>query len=882
MARDRQNKKLTELKTIPFQGGMNTYNEPGMLPPGTFSMVQNMRQMRPGFKQRLGMIKKHSTADGTNKVLSMFNFSKGKRTERHFYAQMSSDDILEATDMPPAVTTGAFGSVVFAGSSNSIPATWSILNDTVVFSNGVDQHQICAGTQNYIDHFAVYDSDVKLPDMPSIGYDYTDKVSDASATTVAVLDGLGNFVSTTGTVVCTISGTNFDGTNTLFLTQLTVGQPVYANGAEKNVIASITSNTVATVTTAWAATHTGVSFTTSNDCLLICSKVMPNRNTFTVPAVNGNASVACVSYHSTSGWKTLTITDGTIATTGKTMSGTGAITWTQPTDAIPKFMYEKNGFWVKIAFNAALDTEVEVSHVTYGSGFTSIQDVWDGVLVDAIEAQLYISPSYYIYGTSSIDLSAITASAEVYFNSPDPIVAAYIDVGGSPNTTASTTIDHFEYLNPAGVWTTVGTYSDGTSGLSKTGYVTFLRQTDICPMQFNDIKYASYWYRFGVDKTLSATVNIGIQVIPYYDISYFGIGLCNATWKDKSVLVFDQDPSWMYISVSGNSQMLSSSAASIFQAGDGRSNKIVCMKPFYNELLIAQEEKGSLGGCITLLQGTDTSNMGKIILSNHYGAMNSQAMEVVELIQGEAAAGSSTRGGHNAFFLSRNGILFTDGRTINFVKDFEKIRNYFDPSSSTCIHTGYESNMYLKYDSSYHVLKIGLTTGTATVNNVFLVYDILTSSFTADSYANALSCECECEAASGEVPVIQLGGGQADGTIYILNSGTNDVSTAVDSYATIELNFTGSIIRDSEMIIRAKTQTIGDMTVTPYYNGVIKSEMEKTLSLKVEKTSDRIRRHKIPLNFKDQNVSVKIRHNKASESFYLLDFAVDIEEYSEQ
>jgi hypothetical protein len=243
----------------------------------------------------------------------------------------------------------------------------------------------------------------------------------------------------------------------------------------------------------------------------------------------------------------------------------------------------------------------------------------------------------------------------------------------------------------------------------------------------------------------------------------------------------------------------------------------------------------------------------------------------------------SVEGGHNAFILSKRGILFTDGKVIDFVKGFEQVRNYFDPSSSTCIRTGYESLMYLKYDSSYRVLKIGLVSGSsATQNNVFLVYDLLAKCFTQDTYANNLSCECECDAASGSVPMIQMGGGQANGTVYVLNSGLNDVSTAVDSSVTIELNENGNIARTEEMVIRAKAQAAGDMTVTPYKNGVVQSSLAKTLSLTPENANERIRRHRIPVNFKDQNVSVKIRHNTVSESFYLLDWAAALEEYSEQ
>jgi len=247
-------KKLTELKTIPFQGGANTFNEPGLLQTGSYSAVQNMRQMRPGLKARPGMIAQHSTADGTNRVMSMFQFSKGKRTERHFYAQMSDDDVLEATTAPPGVTTGVFGTEVFSGSTGSSAASWSVINDKLIFSNGVDQHQICAGTDDLIDKFIVYDSDTRLPDVPSIGYDYTAEVNYSSSASAAVLDSLGNFVSTTGTLEVTAASTALTGSGTKFLTELTVGQPVYVAGYEKNVVATITSDTAATVATAWTVT----------------------------------------------------------------------------------------------------------------------------------------------------------------------------------------------------------------------------------------------------------------------------------------------------------------------------------------------------------------------------------------------------------------------------------------------------------------------------------------------------------------------------------------------------------------------------------------------------------------------------------------------------
>ena len=89
------------VKSVPFRGGCNTYLEPALLEPGKYSSVQNFRQMHPGLKKRPGQIKLHTTADSTNRVMSLFQFSKGKKTERHLYAQMSDGDVLEATAGPP-------------------------------------------------------------------------------------------------------------------------------------------------------------------------------------------------------------------------------------------------------------------------------------------------------------------------------------------------------------------------------------------------------------------------------------------------------------------------------------------------------------------------------------------------------------------------------------------------------------------------------------------------------------------------------------------------------------------------------------------------------------------------------------------------------------
>jgi hypothetical protein len=186
--------KPLEVKTTPFRGGCNTYLEPALLDFGKFSMVQNFRQMHPGLKKRPGQIKLHDTADGTNRVMSLYQFSKGKKTERHLYAQMSDGDVLEATSGPPTVMTAAvFGAEVHDGTSTGmLPASWSVVNDTLLYSNGVDQHQVCFGTASYVNKFIVYKGAAAIPDVPILGEDYSSQVTDGQSSTVAILDSLGD------------------------------------------------------------------------------------------------------------------------------------------------------------------------------------------------------------------------------------------------------------------------------------------------------------------------------------------------------------------------------------------------------------------------------------------------------------------------------------------------------------------------------------------------------------------------------------------------------------------------------------------------------------------------------------------------------------------
>ena len=168
---------LTPIKGLPVRGGAITVRSAAQIPFGAYSMVQNIRGKHPDFIKRPGQRKQHSTADGSNEVLSLFQFRKSRVDEKHFYAQMSDGDILEATNDPPTVTTGAFGSEVLDGSADQIPAAWSVVADKLLHSNGVDQHQIYCGSSSFVEKFFVYKHDTEIERVPTKGEDYSLQVS---------------------------------------------------------------------------------------------------------------------------------------------------------------------------------------------------------------------------------------------------------------------------------------------------------------------------------------------------------------------------------------------------------------------------------------------------------------------------------------------------------------------------------------------------------------------------------------------------------------------------------------------------------------------------------------------------------------------------------
>lgn len=473
--------------------------------------------------------------------------------------------------------------------------------------------------------------------------------------------------------------------------------------------------------------------------------------------------------------------------------------------------------------------------------------------------------SWYTYGAAAVNVSELEARKKIMIASADPVEGIYIDVGNTPSI-AGAEIYSLAYWKGS-EWEPIyemdtgegafGSINDGTNDLKNSGWVTFARKASQ-ELQFESNLNYAYWYELRYNTNLDTDMTLSFQLMPYFDIRDLGVGQCNTIWKDRVVYSFDQYGSYAYISKTGSPLMLNGDDYGILRAGDGRSNKIVAMKSYEDVLMVWQEEKGVDGGCVTLFRGSTPANISRTVLSTRIGTMNAKTVAVVEGVEtatADTATSLEQKIATLVFFLSSSGVCVSNGYTIDIISD--DIQNYFDPTKDECIRRGYESKMWLKYDSAYGVIRIGIVSGaTATKANIFPVYDLADKMWSFDDLGQRFSCLAECEAGSENIPTIQLGGGQADGTIYQSNYGLNDVGVAVDTFVKMELNYNGEVLNLQEFLIRFSAQEYGEVIIEFLKNNL--HEMFKTVSMLPDKPGQIIKRERFNLNITDQNISIKI------------------------
>lgn len=935
------------IKTTPFRGGCNTAIETALVPFGAYSMVQNFRNLHPGMVKRTGCAKLHSTADSTNKVMSIYQSVKPASGTRKFFGQFSDGDVLEATSNPPTVTTGVFGSEVYSGNASPRPGAWSTNGDLTIFSSGVDAHQVYAGTGNFSPGVYWYsgsaDADISNAWITG-GKDFTTNLSDGDSSTyadissfttcggvvadlitngafaadtdwtkvgsAAIADGVLTIAGATGNVqqsVTPVAGVHYKvsyslsaitGTLYICLRDASTSKRFFtakqtANGDYTHYWTADSSAAFNFQITDFSSVGAGETVSIDNvkceqlknDYLFVASYAPISSLTFTMSSANGDAAVAAVKFWNGSAWTAVSgFSDGTIASAGKSFGQTGTMSWTQPTTAIPCTLFDKHLYWTMVYLSSGtVDAETRISALTYGqTSFTEVKNLWEGTTASLLTARFVDSSAgtTSTYAGSAITLTDLTSSDYLYIACTDETDKFNITIATAATYCVTLAV---EYWNGS-AWTAVSGLYDDTQGFVRSGSMTFDRASSTQTELFN-VGYNAYWYRISISSTSYYTSSIGSPVFaltidPYFDSDDLGTGYCNTTWNGRTIYASNADH---YLIASGvdDPQEINGDDSGILAPGDGRTNRVVYMGNLNNYLLAIQEEVGKEGGCITRF--TPDSDIDNIATSAHVvstklGTFSAHSADIIDGVE-FAEFNSDTPVMSLCFAISRQGVYVTDGSNCYIISD--AISNYFDPNESECIRRGYESGHWLHYDSSKGVVLIGLVSGSsATVPNVFPVYDLKDKTWSFDSRYQELACMTEVEAASGNVQVLQVGGGVDDGTIYLLNSGTNDVDQAIDSYVTVEYDGQGEILHADEVLLRCKTQSAGDITLTPYLNAI--AGTAKTLSMTAATANETIRRHREHCDLTGQHISLKVQHATASQSCHLLDIGLETVEYSER
>lgn len=880
------------IRVVPFRGGTVTAREKILLQRfegwEEYSMVQNMRPQHPGFRKRLGVARHCTTADGSVETLTLYQFSKGSRTEHHFYAQRLDGSVIEATDNPPTVTTGAFGTDVLGTTTNPLPATWGNINDACLFTDGTRQQQIYFGSTTPVLSFIVF-KDTTVPNIPEVGEDYSVEVADGRSSTVAVLDNLG--------------------TNEYFFVRAPV--PI------KSITVTVTAanGNASTLTMQyWKGTWSTVAITdntaSGGDTLAQTGSVTWTAQSDEIPhylfgesgfwykfkvsaALDAEVEVSAVTFDND--WQSLpnvwdgVLTEGIEAKVYNaeqlkySLYSTSSITLgSLDTDdyLYVGFIDPLVGMYLDVGGtpNITDATVTGSSNISFHDGSTG-RDFIRTTDANFRSAGFEEGQEIVISGTTNnnitikiIQVTSNTIYVETGKLTSEMDQSATIQINGGPITTV---LDLVEVWT-GDAWTSLASdLTDGPGGLTQSGFVTWDR-TDATPQptQFTDSPFYAYWYRISFDKKLSNKVNIGILGMPYFDISDLGNAVACGVWKDRSLYAYHDYGQYLHVTARNRPTALNGPGYGVLEAGDGRRNRIRVSKQFYNEVIVWQEEKGEEGGCTTLFEGYDPSTYGKLLISSRIGIMNGKSAAVVDGVLTSQETDKEIK--TLAFWLSRYGVAVTDGQTASLISD--GIHNYFDPQHADCIRRGYEDKMWLHYDSADNVIRIGLVSGSsATVPNVFPVFDLVDWSWSFDSHAEPLSCMIELEAASGDVPVLQYGGGADDGYVYRLNTGTDDIvgasptTTAIDSYIDMERDQGGNYAKLRSTVIRCKSQAVGDITYNIYTDTETATTESIALLMTAETAGNAYRRNRWKGKYNANHFTMRFQNNTAGQGMYLLD-----------
>jgi hypothetical protein len=482
-------------------------------------------------------------------------------------------------------------------------------------------------------------------------------------------------------------------------------------------------------------------------------------------------------------------TDGT-ASGGASLAQTGVVTLTSHTDGTSKLMHFEELYLY--AYLVELDAgSADVYHITVDPAFQSVKDVWDGVYRQPIQFQAKDGTNYYDYTlqvNESSDVNAPiggqldgwTSSDAVYIMFEDQVSAIKMTMlGNLVNSNAS--VMTLKYWNGS-AYAAVTNMTDGTkdSGGTKTlgssGLVSWTPATD----EVKTTSFGSYGYIYELtfSATLSGTKGSTAEVL---------VDVCTGVPQQKSVLPFD------FSAIYGTRLMLGS-----FSKGDegNRMDYSVANAPdAFNGFDSSNDGTQSLyfGGVEPINAATQIYNrfgssvyaMLLVLKKNETYILVGDTPEnfiiydvaktvgcVAPLSLATAEVGLDLGNGltrNVAIWLSHSGPMMFDGAILTPIPG---VRSYFDPNDAKYIDFSLVEKAVGWVDPNYKEYNLLIPSGSASLNNVWLVYDLIRRKWFKKTSGNAAFPQTGFEVGEPDTGQRYIYGGIDTGYMLEMESGT--------------------------------------------------------------------------------------------------------------
>ena len=554
----------------------------------------------------------------------------------------------------------------------------------------------------------------------------------------------------------------------------------------------------------------------------------------------------------------------------------GSVTFDSPTTEVPGYAFGISGYVYEMSTAAgAMDADVKVTGITVENtdGFMDMVNLWDGRPITPILAQVEVGTEYKTFASDSVEVSSLAIGDYVYILSDSRLFGLRVDVGKYANTGGGTlTAETWDGDSWVGL-----TETDSTSAGSTSGYWAWEQLGT--ERKINRAGEYGYCYRFKFSVALDATLWWTFEGLPVPSIDeIWHVGFSCASWKGRMVYGFNDNTA--HISALFQPTSLNGVDYTPVYVGDTRRNPILAMVPYYNELLVFQQELGTKGGCVTLIEGDAPQNFKTEVLSHSIGIINGNCHVTLE-----DANISDLDNQRNILkcivWLSREGLYKTEGTVIANISDTSGISHFFTGDDLTVqLRKGYEHKHYIKWDSKYQGVSIGLVTGTsATEPNTFLFFDPRTNAIGVDIRAQSLTTVGECAAGSGNETLMQLGMA-GDGFLYRLNDGWDDAGATTEDVTVklrTEYSGGGNVIKLKREVIRASVESANEIiTRSAYTDGDATAENDIIIPLTNadNKTLTRASDRNV---VEGGQVSIEYVHTESASGVKLFDQAYEVE-----